>query len=196
MRLLRYRLILRVSILVLLLASSSAAVEEPRRVLLLDSYEKEFAPFDVFRSRFRSELVKQFSEPVTFSEVSVEPARFSGDPDERAFLNYLLSSFKRQRLDLIVTIGGPATTFAQKYREQLFPSTPLLFAAVEERIGKSNVTPNSTVVPGRNDFPLWSKRFCKSSRKPGISRSSSARLPSTNSGAKNLAANFNVSIIN
>ena len=32
-----------------------------------------------------------------------------------------------------MTISGPAAVFARKYRQQLFPDTPLLFASVDQR---------------------------------------------------------------
>ena len=32
-----------------------------------------------------------------------------------------------------ITVAGPAAVFARKYRQQLFPDTPLLFAAVDQR---------------------------------------------------------------
>ena len=147
-----YRLILRITGLILLLASISSAADEPRRVLLLDSFEKDFAEFvDVFKDNFRNELRDQFPEPLAFYELSVQPVRLAGDRDEHSFLTYLLSTFKDQKLDLIVTIGGPATRFAQKYRDQLFGSTPLLFAAVDERLRDNSVTRNTTIVAVRND---------------------------------------------
>jgi len=149
-----YRLILRITGPILLLASISSAADEPRRVLLLDSFETEFASFvDVFKDNFRNELRDQFPEPLAFYELSVQPVRLAEDRDEHSFLTYLLSTFKDQKLDLIVTIGGPATRFAQKYRDQLFGSTPLLFAAVDERLRDNSVTRNTTTVAVRNDSP-------------------------------------------
>jgi len=149
-----YRLILRVTGPILLLASTSTAADEPRRILLLDSFEKQFAAFvDVFKDNFRSELREQSPELLAFYELSVEPVRLDGDRDEHSFLTYLLSTFKDQQLGLIVTIGGPATRFGQKYRDQLFASTPLLFAAVDERLRDNSVTRNTTTVAVRNDFP-------------------------------------------
>src|SRR5262249_46714595 len=145
MRRFRFRLIL-LTVPILLLTSISNAAEKPRRVLLLDSFERDFPPFDVFKSGLHSELLKQFSEPLTFSEVSIEPARLARDPDEHSVLNYLVATFREQKLDLIVAIGGPATKFAQKYRDQLFPSTPLLLASVDERHLDSSVTRNITTV--------------------------------------------------
>jgi signal transduction histidine kinase len=147
-------LILRITGPILLLASISSAADEPRRVLLLDSFEKEFAGFvDVFKDNFRGALRDQFPEPLAFYELSVEPVRLAGDRDEHSFLTYLRSTFKDQKLDLIVTIGGPATRFAQKNRAQLFASTPLLFAAVDERLRDNSVTRNTTTVAVRNDPP-------------------------------------------
>jgi len=87
-----------------------------------------------------------------FYEVSI-PERFSGDGDERSFLNYLHSAFAEQRLDLIVTEAGTAARFAQKNRDQLFPSTPLLFALLDERFLDNSVTYNSTAVALRVDPP-------------------------------------------
>lgn len=120
-------------------------------MLLLNSYAREFEPFEVFRSSFRNELVKQFPETLAFSEVPVEPKSSDREADEHALLNYLLSAFKEHQLNLIVAIGGPATTFAQKYRDQLFPSTPLLFAGVDERIRGDSAVRNSTTVAVRHD---------------------------------------------
>jgi signal transduction histidine kinase/CheY-like chemotaxis protein len=141
------RLILRITVPILLLASIGTAADKPLRVLLLDSFEKGFAPFEVFKATLRSELKNQSPEPLVFYELSVV-----GDRDEHSFLNYVLSTFKGQQLDLIVTLGGKAARFAQKNRDQLFVSTPLLFAALDERLLDNSVTPNSTTVAVRADF--------------------------------------------
>jgi hypothetical protein len=66
------------AILLLVLASpSSIAAGQPRCILLLDSFEKEFAPFDVFKATFRNELAEGFPEPVAFYELPVDPARLA-----------------------------------------------------------------------------------------------------------------------
>jgi hypothetical protein len=50
-----------------------------------------------------SQLVREtISRAVAFFELSVEAAHVSGDR-EHSFLDYVLSTFKQQRLDLIVT---------------------------------------------------------------------------------------------
>ena len=53
-----------------------------------------------------------------------------------------------------MTIGGPAAVFARKYRQQLFPDTPLLFAAVDQRyLGGAPLGENETAVAVVNDYP-------------------------------------------
>ena len=55
--------------------------------------------------------------------------------------------------DLIVSVGGPAALFARKYRRQLFPDSPLLFAAVDQRyLGDAPLGANETAVAVSNDF--------------------------------------------
>ena len=53
-----------------------------------------------------------------------------------------------------MTIAGPAALFARKYRQQLFPDTPLLFASVDERfLRDAPLADNETAVAVDNDFP-------------------------------------------
>jgi hypothetical protein len=69
--------------------------------------------------------------PWRFYEVSIEHAR-PGEPSEQSIVSFLLSMFGNRPPDLIVPIGGPASTFAHRYRTQLFPSTPMLITAVDQ----------------------------------------------------------------
>jgi PAS domain S-box-containing protein len=56
----------------------------------------------------------------------------------------LLSTFAGQRLDLIISIGGPAAQFAVRHRDRLFPDTPLLLASVDTRALKTTTLPPRT----------------------------------------------------
>jgi signal transduction histidine kinase len=122
----------RITLLILLLAPSSNAWADGRRVLLLHSFAREVGPFDTFAAGFRVALEKQSKEPVEFYDVSLEPAGPS-EPSEPAVVRFLQSIFSGKPPDLIVSIGGPASTFAHRYRQQLFSSSPMLFAAVDQR---------------------------------------------------------------
>ena len=53
-----------------------------------------------------------------------------------------------------MSVGGPAAVFARKYRRELFPGTPLLFASVDQRyLRDAPPGENETAVVVDNDFP-------------------------------------------
>jgi signal transduction histidine kinase len=119
-----------------------------RRVLLLHSFGREFAPFSVFSDYFRTDLALQLRAPVDFYDMAVYSARFDQAPGEGPFVDYLLALFAKRRPDLIVPIGSPAVNFAQRHRQRLFGSTPMLIAAADQhRVQFAALTANDAVVP-------------------------------------------------
>lgn len=137
----------------LLVFAADAAGAVPKEVLLLHSFGKEFAPFNTFSDVFRTELGQQLGDPVEFHDVALESARFEGGAPEGPLLDYLTALFGPRRLDLVVTVGGPAARFAQQYRQRFFPSTPMLLSAVDERLMQSvALTTNDTVVAVNHDL--------------------------------------------
>ncbi len=58
-------------------------------------------------------------------------------------------------LDLVITIGGPAAAFAQQFRQDLFPTTPILIAGVDGRfVENGTFTDNETTVTSQHDPAL------------------------------------------
>jgi signal transduction histidine kinase len=119
--------------LILLCASSSAAQSGPRRVLILYSFDSGFSSDATVGRIFRTELSRQSLEPITFFEASLQPTPSAEAIEERSVFNYLQSSLTGRRLDLVVTISAPAALFAHKYRSLLFPKTPILLGALDQR---------------------------------------------------------------
>src|SRR6185369_6507919 len=59
------------------------------------------------------------------------------------------------RLDLVMTIGGPAATFAKQFRQQIFPATPMLIAGVDRRfVENATLADNETTVATQHDPAL------------------------------------------
>src|SRR3954466_9619581 len=143
-------------LLTVLLAASlvcSAAAAEPKRVLLLLSFGRDFRPWNEYATQLRSELNKQSAWPLDIIEYSLVSARSSDGSSEGAFVEYLRAVFVTHPPDLIIVIGAPAAGFVQQHREQLFKSTPLLITAIEERrVEHSKLTENDTVVAVHHDF--------------------------------------------
>jgi signal transduction histidine kinase len=140
------------STVVLLFAMTGAAFSEPKRILLLHSFGRDFAPWNEYARTIREELVRQSPEPVDIFEASLATARFADD-EEGPFVDYLHALFVKRKLDLIVTIAAPAASFFQRHRQQLFPSTPMLITALEQRrVALTALTANDTVVASTIDF--------------------------------------------
>src|SRR5512133_1914982 len=110
------------ALVMLIVAAASAAAAEPKRVLLLHSFGPQFVPWVFFAGQFREELFKQSPDKIDLYEASLEGARFQQPDEQRPFVDYLAALFGQRKLDVIVTIGAPATFFVQKYRADFFPS--------------------------------------------------------------------------
>jgi signal transduction histidine kinase len=142
------------STVVLLLAMTGAALSEPKRVLLLHSFGRDFAPWNEYARTLHEELIRQSPDPIDLYEASLATAR-SADDQESPFVGYLSALFSKRRLDLVVAIGGPAVNFVQRHRQEVFPSTPAVYTALEHRrVSLSALTANDAVVAPANDFPV------------------------------------------
>ncbi len=121
--------------LLFLLAWTSFASAQtlPRHVLLLYSSERELAPHVAFTKLFLPELSRTSTEPVDFIEVSLQPVRVSRSVPDDSMVSHVQSMLAGRQPDLVVPIGGPATAFAQRNRQQLFAAAPMLLAGVDRR---------------------------------------------------------------
>ncbi|MCK1366456.1 ATP-binding protein [Bradyrhizobium sp. 62] len=132
------------SSIVLLLAMTGAAFSQPKRVLIVHSIGREFSPWDDYARNIREELRLQSKDPIDIFEVSLSTARFP-DGDEDAFVSYLNAIFSERRLDLIMTIGGPAARFFQQNRQRIFPTIPTLYAALAQQMSSNAPTTDAMV---------------------------------------------------
>ena len=131
-----------------------AATAEPKRVLMLYSFGRDFKPWSEYARAIRAELDRQSPWPLEIAEHSLMTARSSDENPEAPFVEYLRALYAKRPLDLIVSIGAPAVAFVQRHRQQLFPTTPMVFTAVEQRrVQHSIVTPNDAVVAIAQNYP-------------------------------------------
>jgi signal transduction histidine kinase len=140
------RLRLLLSVVVLLLAMTGEAFSEPKRVMLLHSFGRDFAPWNEYAKVVREELGRQSKEPIDIFEASLATARFAED-EEGPFVDYLHALFVKRKLDLVISIGAPAANFLQRHRQTLFPSVPAVYTGVEQRrVSVEALTQNDAVV--------------------------------------------------
>ena len=141
-------------VVLLAFAAGSAAAAEPNRVLLLHSFGSDFEAEEAFAGYLRTDLVEKSPYPLDRYEVSLEIARFADGARDEAFAAYLRAFFPAHPPDLIVTLVSPAARFIQRHRRELFPSTPVIFAALDARaIDNATLTANDTMVTLSTDLP-------------------------------------------
>ena len=129
------------------LAYSDAGAAEPKRVMLLHSFGRDFKPWSEYAKSIRAELDRQSPWRLDITDHSLMSARSSDEDPETPFVEYLRALFAKQPLDLIVSIGAPAAAFVQRHRQRLFANTPMVFTAVEQRrVQYSMLTANDAVV--------------------------------------------------
>jgi signal transduction histidine kinase len=149
------------SAVMLLLAVTGAAYSEPKRVLILHPFGRDFVPWSEYGRTFREELLRQSPEGIDLYEASLATAR-SGDVEEGPFADYLQALFVNRRLDLVVAISSPAIRFVQKHRDQLFPSVPAVYMGVEQRrVPPAALTKHDAFVVTAIDFNLIVENILK-----------------------------------
>lgn len=136
------------------LGCSGGVAAEPKRVLVLHSFGRDFKPWSEYAKAIRTELDRHSPWPLDIIDFSLVTARAGGAKSEEPFVDYLHALFTQRPPDLIVSIGAPAAVFVQQHRPQLFTTTPMVIAALEQRrIQRSSLTENDTVVAVAADFP-------------------------------------------
>jgi len=142
-----------IALLVASFACSAATAAEPKRVMLLHSFGREFKPWSDYAREIRSQLVQQSPWALDITEHSLVTARSSNQNPEVPFVQYLSALFSEQPLDLIVSIGAPAAAFVQRHRHELFTNPPMVFTAVDQRrVQPSLLSDNDSVVAVRIDY--------------------------------------------
>ena len=122
-----------VAVALMAFATGNASAAEPKRVLLLHSFGANFQAEHTFADYLRTDLAEKSPYSLDRYEVSLEIARFADGERDEAFVGYLRALFADRPPDLIITMVSPAAHFIQRHRQDLFPSTPVIFAALDAR---------------------------------------------------------------
>ena len=141
---------------------SAGVTAEPKRVLILHSFGRDFTPWREYASSIRSELERQSPWPLDIQDQSLVSARSSNEDPEAPFIEYLRALYSKNPPDLIVGIGAPAAVFVQRHRQQIFPKAPLVFTAMEQRrIDVAALTEYDSVVAMTHDFAAAIKNILR-----------------------------------
>ena len=73
-------------------------------------------------------------------------ARYAQPDMEEPFVEFLLTRLAKWRPDLVVPVGSPAGRFVAKYRNRLFPHTPVIYTGMDLRTLPPGAFDNATFV--------------------------------------------------
>jgi signal transduction histidine kinase len=132
---------------------SGEAKPQPKQILFLYSYGSNIQPWATWGREICKELIKQSRWPLDIQEQSLVTARNGDDAAEGKFVEYLKALYAQRPPDLIIAISSPAASFVQQHRADLFPTTPMLLAAVEvRRVDQSMFSEQDAVTAVRTDY--------------------------------------------
>ena len=140
--------------LLLTLATLGVSAPTPKRVLILDPFGRNVAPFATAVSSFKTTLARELGEPVDIYDLPLELTRFSGPEGETPLVTFVAGRLKEQPVDLVVPVGTAGMQFATRHRDLLFPNTPVLVLASEPRMMSPELLKtNATAVTQRVSLP-------------------------------------------
>ena len=138
---------------IVLVVSIGEAAAQSKRVLLLHSHQPNFQFWSEYGEAIRIELRRQSPWPLEIIDHTLLPAASGDENPEGPLAEYLNALYARRPPDLIISIGAPATSFAQRHRQQIFSTMPLLITAVEQRrIQHASLTEYDMVVATMPDY--------------------------------------------
>jgi signal transduction histidine kinase len=109
----------------------SAAESRPRAILYIDQSDGGPFYYQVF-SAFRAEVSADHSAPVTLYTEDLDLSRFNGESYEAHLRQLLKEKYSDKPIRGIVAVGGAALELVLKWRGELWPGIPVVFALVEE----------------------------------------------------------------
>jgi len=138
---------------ILLLGTVGPGVTETKRVLMLHSFGRDSKPWSEYARNIRAEVEQQSRWPLEISDHSLMTASSGDEKSEAPLVEYLRALHEGHPPDVVVSLGAPAVGFVQRHRQQLFPATPMVFTAVEQRrVRYSTITASDTVVAVAHSF--------------------------------------------
>ena len=102
---------------------------QPRRVLALYWYSAEHPSTITFDQQIQAVFQQQAAGEVVHHAEYLEADRFTGEEHARTLRDFLRRKYRDRKIDVLLPWGAPPLEFLLKYRNDLFPGTPIVFYA-------------------------------------------------------------------
>jgi two-component system, cell cycle sensor histidine kinase and response regulator CckA len=119
----------------------AADAKEPKRVLILYSFDREQGIHAGIDESLRSRLRARLPNPVEFYTEYLDLVRFPDPGHAQTMVKLLRLRLAEKKPDLIVAGGYAASDFALKNRKELFPQTPIVMEFSEPSTGDLQLGP-------------------------------------------------------
>ena len=117
---------------VLVQAVSAVAEPLPRSVLIIDQSDTDSIWYHAFSSAFRSALNTGSTAPISVYAEHLDRSRFGGPQHDELARMYLRDKFSKTPIGVVVAQGAGALEFLIRWRAELWPRAPIVFAGVDE----------------------------------------------------------------
>ena len=144
-----------VALLLLAFALPVAAspAEPPKKILILCAEDSTLPGAMLLNQAIRSTLTKGSSVHVQYYSEAQDNFRIPNDRYEAEMVSLLRRKYEGEKIDLIFALIAPALKFLLKHRNELFPDTPIVFVAHDEReVAGVDFGPNVTGVVGKAEL--------------------------------------------
>jgi signal transduction histidine kinase len=126
-----------------LLPNPLAAGPPQREVLVLDQSSGGL-PFNAaVASAIKSTVNAGSPSPVSFYSEHLDANRFFGPEYENEFVRFLNAKYRERHIDVVVVVGVSALDFMARRRDQLWPSAPIVFAAIADGVIARRTLPDN-----------------------------------------------------
>src|SRR5882757_5936964 len=127
----------------LLLPGPVAAEPAQRSVLVLEQSSAGLPFNTALASAIRSTINAGSKSPISFYSEHLDANRFFGPEYENEFVQFLKAKYRERHIDVVIVFGVSALDFIARRREQLWPSVPVVFAAIDEATMSGRTLPSN-----------------------------------------------------
>jgi hypothetical protein len=149
-----------VGLLVATAGLTSAAAPLPRAVLIIDESDPSSGAPTTFSATLRATLGNFRPRVVVFGE-TLDLSRFAGSTRESILRTYVHEKYSDVRFGIIVAVGASAFDVVARWRSELWPDVPILFAAIDEVTAAAFKLDSQTTVSW---FPTSKALLCWAAR--------------------------------
>jgi ABC-type uncharacterized transport system substrate-binding protein len=127
---------MRALLIVLLLTATAAltsavAAPLPRTVLIIDESDPSSGAPTIFSATLRATLSNVKPSVAIFGE-TLDLSRFSGPKQEAILRTYIQQKYSDVGFGVVLAVGASAFDLVRRWRSELWPDAPIVFAAIDE----------------------------------------------------------------